>query len=91
MAEWRDDINGQREPICNAPVNAFCLYGKYTFNSSANGSSQQVAQNIALNADYPVMVFIRTTNTAQPTPVISYRNGGNVYVAGLIPITRASR
>ena len=66
-----------------------CLYGKYTFNSSANGSSQQVAQNIALNADYPVMVFIRTTNTAQPTPVISYRNGGNVYVAGVNPYNQS--
>ena len=76
-------------PFVTPQSTPFCLYGKYTFNSSANGSSQQVAQNIALNADYPVMVFIRTTNTAQPTPVISYRNGGNVYVAGVNPYNQS--
>lgn len=76
-------------PFVTPQSTPFCLYGKYTFNSSANGSSQQVAQNIALNADYPVMVFIKTTNTAQPTPVMSYRNGGNVYVAGVNPYNQS--
>ena len=38
-------------PFVTPQSTPFCLYGKYTFNSSANGSSQQVAQNIALNAD----------------------------------------
>jgi hypothetical protein len=37
-------------PFVTPQSTPFCLYGKYTFNSSANGSSQQVAQNIALNA-----------------------------------------
>ncbi|HAM4114097.1 hypothetical protein [Escherichia coli] len=81
MDNWNPFVTPQSTP--------FCLYGKYTFNSSANGSSQQVAQNIALNADYPVMVFIKTTNTAQPTPVMSYRNGGNVYVAGVNPYNQS--
>lgn len=76
-------------PFVTQQSTPFCLYGKYTFNSSANGSSQQVAQNIALNASYPVMVFIKTTNTAQPTPVMSYRNGGNIYVGGVNPYNQS--
>lgn len=32
-----------------------------------------------------MIVFIKTTDTAQPTPVMSYRNGGNVYVTGVNP------
>ena len=35
------------------------------------------------------MVFIKTTNTAQPTPVMSYRNGGNVYVVGVNPYNQS--
>ncbi len=76
-------------PFVTPNSTPFCLYGKYTFNSSANGSSQQVAQNIAIRADYPVIVFIKTTDTAQPTAVISYRNGGSVYVNGVNPYNQA--
>lgn len=75
-------------PFITPQSTPFCLYGKYTFNSSANGNSQQVSQYIAIPSDYPVMVFIKTTNTAQPTPVISYRIGENVYVSGANPYSQ---
>lgn len=35
------------------------------------------------------MVFIKTTNTAQPTPVMSFRNGGNIYVSGVNPYNQS--
>ncbi|TWX76207.1 hypothetical protein FR731_20245, partial [Enterobacter hormaechei] len=72
-------------PFVTPQSTPFCLYGKYSFNSSANGSSQQVAQYLSVPDDYPVMVFIKTTNTAQPTPAMSYRIGGNVYISGVNP------
>ncbi|BEU78559.1 hypothetical protein EAG21025_18720 [Enterobacter asburiae] len=75
-------------PFVTPQSTPFCLYGKYTFSSSPNGSSQQVTQYLSIPADYPVMVFIKTTDTAQPTPVVSYRLGGNVYIGGVNPYTR---
>ena len=72
-------------PFVTPQSTPFCLYGKYTFNSSANGSSQQVVQYVSIPSDYPVMVFIKTTNTAQPTPVMTYRIGGNIYISGVNP------
>lgn len=76
-------------PFVTPQSTPFCLYGKYTFNSGANGSSQQVAQNIAIDASYPAIAFVKTTDTAQPTAVISYRNGGNIYVSGVNPYNQA--
>ncbi|EBX9481543.1 hypothetical protein DUA64_25375 [Salmonella enterica subsp. enterica serovar Abony] len=76
-------------PFVTPQSTPFCLYGKYSFNSSANGSSQQVAQYLSVPADYPVMAFIKTTDTAQPTPVISYRIGGNVYINGVNPYNQS--
>lgn len=75
--------NGQ--PFVTPQSTPFCLYGKYTFNSAANGTAQQVEQNIAIDVNFPVMVFVKTTNTAQPTPVIAYRVGVNIYIAGINP------
>lgn len=72
--------NGQ--PFVTPQSTPFCLYGKYEFNSVANGTAQHIEQNIAIDDSYPVMVFVKTTNTAQPTPVIAYRIGGSVYIAG---------
>ena len=76
-------------PFVTPQSTPFCLYGKYTFNSSPNGSSQQVTQYLSVPADYPVMVFIKTTDTAQPTPVMSYRLGGNVYIGGVNPYNQS--
>lgn len=72
-------------PFVTPQSTPFCLYGKYTFNSSSNGSYQRVEKYVSISSNYPVMVFIKTTNTAQPTPVIAYRIGGNIYISGVNP------
>lgn len=76
-------------PFVTPQSTPFCLYGKYTFPSASNGSSQQVSQNIPINTSYPVMVFLKTTNTAQPTAVISHRVGSNIYISGVNPYNQS--
>ncbi|SHG32184.1 hypothetical protein SAMN05428958_101705 [Pantoea sesami] len=76
-------------PFVTPQSTPFCLYGKYTFNSFPVGSSQQVSQYVSFSADYPVIVFIKTTDTYQPTPVISYRIGGDIYISAVNPYNQS--
>ncbi|EUM69466.1 hypothetical protein L358_00025 [Enterobacter sp. MGH 12] len=67
-------------PFVTPQSTPFCLYGKVVVNSVANGAYHGASATVALDASYPVMVFIKTTNTAQPTTVGATRSGGNILV-----------
>lgn len=77
-------------PFVTPQSTPFCLYGKYTFNSSANGSSQQVAQNIALNADYPVMVLSKPPIQHSPLRLCLTGTAVMCMLLVLIPTTKVS-
>lgn len=60
----------------------FCLYGKYTYQSSGTSAYHTVAQNIPIPSSYPAIVFIKSTHTTQPTPLMAYRIGNNIHISG---------
>lgn len=82
MAEYGvsiDSLNGN--PFVTPNSTPFCLYRKVVVNSTANGAYHSASSTIAINANYPVMAFVKTSNTAQPTTTGSIRSGGNVIVS----------
>ncbi|QBQ81502.1 membrane associated protein [Escherichia phage vB_EcoS_G29-2] len=83
MAEYGAMLSlSNGNPFITPKSTPFCLYGKYTYSSSGTSAYHSASANIPLNQSYPCMAFIKTTNTQQPTALIAYRNGGNIYVNG---------
>lgn len=81
MAEYGASIDlGNGNPFITPVSTPFCLFRKVTVNSSANGAAQSASSDINLGGNYPAMAFVKTTNTAQPTHVGSFRNGNIITV-----------
>ena len=79
------DVNGN--PFITPASTPFCLYGKYTYQSSGNSAAHSVTQYIPIDSSYPVCAFLKTSNTGQGTAVIAYAirsgaNAGTLYVNG---------
>ncbi|QBQ80873.1 hypothetical protein MM01_00038 [Escherichia phage vB_EcoS_MM01] len=79
------DVNGN--PFITPASTPFCLYRKYTFQSSGDSAAHSVTQYLPFNSSYPVSVFIKTSAPGQGVAVIAYNitegpNAGTIYING---------
>lgn len=70
-------------PFVTPQSTPFCLYRRMTANSAVNGSAHVATISLSVDASWPVMVFCKTSNTAQPTGVSATRNGGTITASSI--------
>lgn len=74
------DVNGN--PFITPNSTPYALYGRYNFNSYANGTIQQLSDYIAIPPDYMPMTFVRVSGTSSPTGIQTYFEGNGIRVVG---------
>lgn len=73
------DVNGN--PFVTPNSTPFCLYSRTVHGSVyVDGNYQQSQVYIPVPQQYPSMTFVKTSYTALPTAITSFRSGSSIYV-----------